>query len=68
MEYEIMQIIKNNLDIVDSDEEDIQEAFDAADNEGYVSDGYSNNPDALISFINGYLLAKGNYNLSSKNH
>lgn len=42
--------------------DELDEAFDAADNEGYVQDDYSNNPTELISYIIGYLAAKSLYN------
>lgn len=55
MEEEILNILKDHCEGTD---EELQEAFDAAENAGYVSDGYSNNPSELIAFINGYLYHK----------
>ena len=64
MTKEIYNIIRNNL-ILDGTYAEIKEAFDEAENAGFVHDGWSNNPSELIGFINGYIIGNGNGKIKS---
>lgn len=55
MEEEIINLLMEHCDAT---AEEITEAFEEADSQGYTDGTYSNNPGELIAFIRGYLHGK----------
>lgn len=58
MSDETLEMLKRLTDY--DSEEQLQEAFDAADNAGYVDDEWSNSPSELVAYINGFI--EGSHN------
>jgi hypothetical protein len=59
MTEESLELMRNHCDFADATDEDIEDALNAAENQGYADgDGWSNNPSELIGFVNGYLYHK----------
>jgi hypothetical protein len=57
MEDEILELLRDHC-VIEASDEDIEEAFDVAIEQGYSDGIYSNNPQELIAFIDGFILGK----------
>jgi hypothetical protein len=57
MEEETLELLRDHC-VMEATDEDIKEAFDVAIEQGYSDGVYSNNPQELIAFVNGFVLGK----------
>jgi hypothetical protein len=63
---ETLEFILNKCYHLSPSIEVIEEAYVEADNQGYIDgSGWSNNPDSLLSFIEGYITGKLNNEINN---